>query len=488
MNREPVPSPEFSLAGNLNRRDALKLAGVALVAGLAVPQVLAAPTHRAKKIIVTGGGIGGLCCAYELMARGHDVTVLEASGRTGGHVMTAHDPFADGLYADLGAEQCTDPGYELYRGYVNKFGLTLLPYRRRDNIVRFIDKKPYSEADLASTKVLNDFGFNHTEIDFLKHNSWADLPLLYFGPYLDKFTDEYQPFGVGLDDLDKISVTDFLQREKASPATIRFAGGSTSSALYRMWFMAIMKHRRRPLFSKNLFRIKGGNQRLTDTFAAKLGSRVKLGCPVTAIEHSDTGVKVTYRNLDGEQSLEAEYLVNAIPLALFKKIPVTPEWPEAKRWVLDNVAYGMQSRIVFQCRTRFWKKDGLSPNMALDSSALYNVWECATEVEGDRGILMASGQPGTNRAQALETYHKYYQGKSADIEQVYIKDWFRESWAPVCERHEFQVGQLAKFWPNIIQPHGRIHFCGAYADNANHGMEAATRSANRVAKEIDGLA
>lgn len=469
----------------LNRREALKLASVALAAGLVSPETIAAPRRRPRKVIVAGGGIAGLCCAYELMQRGHDVTVLEASGRAGGHVMTAHDPFADGLYADLGAEQCTDPGYELYRGYVKKFGLTLLPYRRRDNIIRFIDKKPYTEEALASRKVLSEFGFNKREIDYLSRHDWADLPLLYFGPYLDKFTDEYKPFGIGLDDLDGVSVTEFLQREKASDAAIRFAGSKTSSALQRMWFFAIMKHRRRPLFSKNLFRIKGGNQRLTDTFAAKLDSRVRLGCPVTKIEHSDSGVTVHYRDVEGDKILEAEYLVNAIPLPVFKNIPVEPAWSETKAWVIQNVSYGMQSRIVFQCRTRFWKHEGLSANLALDLPAIYNVWECATEVAGERGILMASGQPGTTRAQALDAYRSRYLGKHIDIEQVYIKDWFRETWAPVCERHDFQVGQLAKFWPDIMQPHGRIHFCGAYADNAPHGMEAATRSANRVAKEID---
>lgn len=34
----------------------------------------------------------------------------------------------------------------------------------------------------------------------------------------------------------------------------------------------------------------------------------------------------------------------------------------------------------------------------------------------------------------------------------------------------------------LIEPHGRIHFVGACADNLNWGMEAETRSANRVAE------
>ncbi len=77
-----------------------------------------------KSVLVIGAGIAGLSCAYELMRRGHNVTVLEASGRAGGHVRTSHDPFADGLYADLGAEHFYYPGYTEYWRYLKEFSLT----------------------------------------------------------------------------------------------------------------------------------------------------------------------------------------------------------------------------------------------------------------------------------------------------------------------------------------------------------------------------
>ena len=70
------------------RRDLLKqlMAGIA-AAGIPV-SVARSQTGGTKKIIVAGAGIGGLCCAYELMRRGHEVTVLEAAGRSGGHILT----------------------------------------------------------------------------------------------------------------------------------------------------------------------------------------------------------------------------------------------------------------------------------------------------------------------------------------------------------------------------------------------------------------
>ena len=56
-----------------------------------------------------------------------------------------------------------------------------------------------------------------------------------------------------------------------------------------------------------------------------------------------------------------------------------------------------------------------------------------------------------------------------------------------CERMPFPLGQLKRFWPQILEPVGRVHFAGSFADNLPWGMDAATRSANRVAEAIHAL-
>src|SRR5215510_15284036 len=169
----------------MKRRDLIKIGG-ASITGLS----LSAGTGSNKTVIVMGAGIAGLSCAYELKRRGHEVTVLEASGRPGGHVRTFHDPFADGLYADMGAEHFYYPGYTEYWRYLKEFSLTAIPYPRRDNMVRFLNGERYEEVDLHRPAVLNKLGFNQKEVDFLVEHPWAELSMLYLQHYVDEIRDE----------------------------------------------------------------------------------------------------------------------------------------------------------------------------------------------------------------------------------------------------------------------------------------------------------
>lgn len=462
----------------ISRRDALKLTAGALMA------VKTQAPRTARKVIVAGAGIGGLSCAWELMRRGHEVVVLEAADRTGGHVFTFREPLDDGLYADAGAEHFTQPGYERYWSYVKEFDLPHRYYPRRDNILRFIGGKMYTPEMLADQKALAGFGLNQRELDYLKTHPFPELAGLYYAPYVDKFQDEYRPFDAGLNHLDQISTADLFRKDGASPGALAFIGGG-GSALYSVWHAAILKLRGVSLFPPRVYRLVGGNQKLPDAFVERLGSRIRLRSPVTAIQHGGTGVRVTCGSGGDSVTHEADYLVCAMSAVRLRAIPVTPAFPAEKAFAIDNVPYYFDSRVIFQSRTQFWKKDGITPSMEFGDRELNHVWTTCDEVETSRGLLVGTATGLVTPEAALAVYRKRYPGKSEDIEKAHVVGWASNPWASACETTSYRPGQLAKFWPALIEPHGRVHFVGAYADNLNWGMEAATRSANRVAEAID---
>ena len=293
------------------------------------------------------------------------------------------------------------------------------------------------------------------------------------------------PFEPGLRQLDQLSVGELLKREGASAAALQFFGGS-GSALQSIWGIAVKKLRGTDLQSKKLFRLKGGNQLMTDAFAARLGERVRLGCPVTRIEHGATGATVTFREFGEERRLDADHLVSCVSMVVLRQMQVKPAWPETKAFVIRRgLPYYTRCRVVFQSRTRFWKKDKVSPNWVPPDPHLNELWSMAEEVNTPRGILLGGAQAGVAAPAALAVFHKLYPGSSADIEQAIVHDWSADPYAGMCERTSYKPGELARFWPETTRPVGRIHFAGAYAAQMSWGQEAALESGNRAAKEID---
>ena len=53
-------------------------------------------------------------------------------------------------------------------------------------------------------KSLAKLGYNSREIEFLRREPWWNLAMLYFKPYVEHFTNEYDPFHAGLNDLEEV--------------------------------------------------------------------------------------------------------------------------------------------------------------------------------------------------------------------------------------------------------------------------------------------
>jgi monoamine oxidase len=442
----------------LTRRDALKVGAIFADPLAAWAQQAAA---RRKRVIVAGGGLAGLICAYELHKRGHEVTVLEA-----------------------GAEHFTKPGYEICWNYFQEFHLPVLDYPHREKMLRVVDGRMISEEEAAALRRSKSAGagFNQRELESLKRRPDASLSSLYLDRYIERITDEYQPFGIGLDELDSLSVTDLLKRDGASEAAIQRLG-SENSALHTIWKSAILRIRNVSSNPRQLYRIRGGNATLPETLARQLGDSIRRDRPVTAIRHDSRGVSVTCRFEGRDQTVDGDYLVCAMNALTLRKIPATPAWPEAKQYAMDNIPYTVETRLIFQSATKFWKRDGYTGNMDF-GPPVGNIWPMAEEVATQRGLLIGTSPASMTTKLALTNFRRYYPGKSADIERSMALDWSHDPWAMACEARTYRPGELRRIWPAVIEPVGRVWFAGAYCDNNSWGMEAASRSAVRVARAI----
>jgi len=167
-------------------------------------------------------------------------------------------------------------------------------------------------------------------------------------------------------------------------------------------------------------------------------------------------------------------------------LKVTPAWPASKTFALHNTSMDMGARVLLQARTPFWKGDLPSINLMPGVKEMEFVCETAEDVPGESCVLMGTGKPAQSPEETLAAFRKFYPGKAQDtIERCIVHEWWKEE--PTCfgcERRPFAFNQLRQMWPAIIEPVGRIHFAGAAYDNLNWGMDAATRSANRVAEAI----
>ena len=456
---------------------------------------VARPGHG--KVVIGGAGITGLCCGYELMKAGFDVTLLEAAGRYGGHVFTGRDGLSDGLYADFGADHITSPGYERLLEYAAEFAIPLVPYPNAEGAwlpydndgSRLIGGKFYTNRMLADPATLGGLGFNGREVRFLAKHPWYELESLYLRPYVDRLGDPNHPFASGLGDLDKITIGEIYRKEGASQAASNFFGEDETSALFRIWTLAAMRSRRIPPSEGEMFRLQGGNEQLPIAFAKRLGARVKLAHPITAIRQSGQGVSVSYREYGyGEtRTMDADFFVNCISLTVFSRIPVTPALSAAKQYVVDNLTYSSHPFYVFEASSRFWLADGLkSINMEFDHPEISSIWEVPSERPTTRVLLKAYGPGGLSPQQVLSAFRQVYPGKRDTIVQALTRDWTQDTLAPNCELEPFPLGQMHRFWPEILRPEGRIYFAGTYADLLARGMESCIRSAQRVAREIRG--
>jgi len=478
---------------SINRRDFLKLAGVAAGSlalsadlGWALPAQAAQAGGKRKRVVILGAGLAGLAAGWELKNAGHEVLILEAQLHPGGRVHTIREGLSEDMYAEAGAGRIPNT-HSITREWVKHFGLELEPFYPTEGAevallkgkrVKMPVGKPVDMSQVPLDLTPEERRIGLTNFD--EHYYGADMRRIG-----DGIRDDWPP---EISRLADISMADYLRRRGASADAIHYMTfGFEDDAALDFIRDANSHH------TESLAKIKGGNDQLPRAFAARLSDQIRYGCAVEQIERGEDRVRVAYRQSGLLDHLEADAAVCAIPFGVLRRIAVTPDWPPEKREVIDSLVYGPVVRATYQVNRRYWQGEGLNGFGSSDKN--FEVWQPTWGKPGHRGLLQAyvyeeyarhldrmSDADCTERL--IADMNDVHPGLREHLETVVTKSWEKDPWqrgAYVV----YHVGQQ-KWYPEICRRVGAVWFAGEHASPWPGWMQGAIWSGIKAAKGIIG--
>jgi monoamine oxidase len=435
-------------------------------------------------VIIVGAGLAGLRAADVLRKAGRSVTILEASERPGGRVLTVRSPFDDGLHGEAGPIRIAGVHQAVLRA-TKSFGLSLTPFESsQGSAVVAIQGKATAAADVD--------GFDPGT---LLDRYVGVLPVDLADPAADAAAyARWRSY-------DQVTWPEFLRSRGATPAVITrlTVGGDASalSALYVLRQFAMLRH------ARQRYKIQGGMDRLPRAMASSLGNIVRYGVPVVRVTRESSAghsggprgqrFRVDYQAASRVESLTAGRLIFAIPFTTLRDIEIRPRLSRQKEQVIAQLSYYDATRFLLQARTRFWRSADLSGSARTDRAT--EVWDSTyDQVTSPRGILGASVGGREGRAildLSADDSLKFGIGLVGDafpairaqFEKGFVQRWAVDRWSRGAFA-VFKPGEMSTLMPIIAGPENGIHFAGEHTSPWTGWMEGALESGERAAREV----
>jgi monoamine oxidase len=492
-----------------SRRDLL-VGGAAGAAALALPRAARAAASGGS-IAIIGGGIAGLTCSLNLLDRGLESTVYEASNRLGGRIFSNRTGYwADGQISEWGGE-LIDSGHLTMLGLASRFGLPV------DDLIA---AQPAGSSD---TYFVNGGYYAKEDADRDFEAIWnAIKDDLHAAPYPQTW-DSYIASGAALS---AMSVHDWIETRVPGghdsglgqildlAYAIEFGADtmdqSALNLLYLLAYQPTPFKGELAMFgvSDEKFHIRGGNQRLPEAIGAHLGSRVVTGHKLARIKQTAGGrYQLTFER--GNQTVETTYdhVVMALPFAAYSFDYSQAGFDSLKQQAITELGRGHNGKLHLQFNSRGWLGTGPWPGASNGSSysdtGYQATWDVSRAQAGASGLLVLySGGSVTDSMKTTTPFATATDARVradaadglAELAPVYPGlAWNGRATQSIWHKAPlfgasysfYRTGQYTQFAGYEAVRQGNVHFCGEHTNMDYQGfMEGGAFSGENTAKVL----
>lgn len=451
-------------------------------------------------IAIVGGGIAGLHAAYILKQAGYTATIYEAAQRVGGRIFTVPDMMGPGLWTEMGGE-FIDTDHTDMINLANQFHLPMLDRQSPENkklkeYAYYFQKNHYQDADVL--KALHPF------VPQLKKD-------------IDSLSDEitFEKFSPDDKRLDELSITDYMNQLGIKGWLYDFINaaftseyGSDAAEQSAINMLSIFDPGDATAYhlfgtSDERFSIIGGNSKLCDALGNALKTQVQYDHRLLAIQKNNAAQYVlTFGQTGGkQQEVKADFVLLTLPFTLLREVDIKMELPAWKKNAIQQLGYGMNSKLFIGVQNRIWRQQGYSGYAFGDNLLMngYDHTEMQTQNAGPGGYTVNLGgkqslQTGNTSMDVLqkiyvEAFDQVFPGAAAAFNQKFQK-WFWPGYAfSKASYTSFRPGQYTTISGATVKPVDRLFFAGEHCSYAfqgfmNGGAQTGREAALAIIEQI----
>lgn len=399
-------------------------------------------------VVILGAGFAGLTAAYRLHQANIPFVIYESAHRFGGRVFTKDKFNKEGMFCELGAE-LVDNAHEDLIALAQELGVEL---------------EDFTESDAAFEKGVYEYqGTFYTEHDLIRDAKPLGKAIL--RDLAEAFPGgERQPLSYksqfNARKFDLIPLNQYLASITELPKWVRdtieyaFVGeygleAGKQSALNLLLLIGTDFDDKLDLFGEGAEtkRIKGGNSRLAEAMAKKLGissgkdsARIRFSHTLVGWKEKSGHHQLSFRTAGGTKEVKAGQIVCTIPFTRLREVQGISRlgFSERKLRSIMSLPYGTNAKLMIGFSGRPWRNPLPGTKLPASNGSLFSprfqsLWEASRLQKGKSGILTnyVGGEMGLRTSMRdvqpiVEGVERFYAGARAQFDSnTALMNWNR---------------------------------------------------------------